>query len=239
MKNAKIKNESGMLIVEATMVFPMMFLIIFLMLFAGNAYLQKCRIEALVTEWAIEGAARCANPMLDEIAAAVEKAEKEAQEKAEKDGAEVEKISGITIDTASLQYEPYRYLLGGMKDIKTEIEGELDKEIKAMSSGLFAEMKPLLGEDSLSVEFNNHFIYSTFSIQVAYKIQLPIRLMGMDEFIYMNISTRVDVPVSDSPEFIKNIELAQDYMERFGAVTKINELTSKVVEWKNNIFKKE
>ena len=39
MKNFK-ESERGMVIVEATIVFPVMFLVIFLMLFTGNAYLR-------------------------------------------------------------------------------------------------------------------------------------------------------------------------------------------------------
>ena len=239
MKREREKNESGMLIVEATMVFPMMFLIIFLMLFAGNAYLQKCRIEALVTEWALEGAARCANPLLIRVEEAVEKAETAAAEKAAKDGTEVAEITSISVDMEDFDYEPYRYLLGGMSDIKTAVQTEIKKKIDEINSGLFAEMEPILGDDSIAVDYNWSFLCSTFSVQVSYKIKLPVRLLGMDEYIYMNISTRVDVPVSDSPEFIKNVELAQDYMERFGVVEEIQNLTTKFNEWKDTVLKKD
>lgn len=37
-----------MMIVEATIVFPVMFLVIFLMIFLGNAYYQKARVESIV-----------------------------------------------------------------------------------------------------------------------------------------------------------------------------------------------
>ena len=63
------KNESGVVFVEASVVFPVMFLVIFLMIYAGNAYLQKARVEAIVTEIAIDGAAYCADPMSRDVEA--------------------------------------------------------------------------------------------------------------------------------------------------------------------------
>lgn len=38
----RLLDERGALIVEASIVFPTMFLAIFFMLFVGNAYTQKC-----------------------------------------------------------------------------------------------------------------------------------------------------------------------------------------------------
>ena len=63
----KVKKDEGMLVVEATIVFPVMFLVIFLMIFMGNAYFQKSRIDSIVTQMAYYGSAQCADPLLREI----------------------------------------------------------------------------------------------------------------------------------------------------------------------------
>ena len=42
-----MKNEKGATIVEASVVFPIVFIIIIIMLILGNAYYQKCRVEAI------------------------------------------------------------------------------------------------------------------------------------------------------------------------------------------------
>ena len=58
-----IKEEKAVAtIVEATVVFPIMFLVIIFMLFMGNAYYQMSRIDAIVAECAMEGAAACTDP---------------------------------------------------------------------------------------------------------------------------------------------------------------------------------
>lgn len=218
----RLRDEKGALIVEASIVFPVMFLVIFLMIFAGNAYLQKCRIEAIINKLSIEGAAYCADPMLSMI-----------NERSEEDSefANEGNIPGFNVNV-----KPYRYLIGGMNDIISEIDGKVQAEVSQLSSGLFSGMKPadiVYGEP----EFNNGFIYSTFSIEISYNIIMPIRLLGDTENILMAFSTRVDVPVTDSPEFIRNVDMIEDYLGKYGITDWINEkvgkLMEKVNEWKN------
>lgn len=198
-------RESGMVIVEATIVFPVMFLVIFLMIFAGNAYLQKCRVEALVSEMAIDGAAYCADPMLDEVESGT-----------------------IPAHTTKDIIQPYRYLIGGMNDVEAEIETNLTTKISELSTGLFSNMKP--SSAVVDVKYNNGFIYSTFSVEVEYKIEIPVRLLGASDYIALQISTRSDIPVSDTTELIRNIDMIEDYMEKFGVKEKLEEGKAKVTE---------
>lgn len=203
----KWKNdEGGMLIVEASIVFPVMFLVIFLMIFAGNAYLQKCRVEAIVNNLAIDGAAYCADPMLDDIE------------------------SGSIPSLSEHDVYPYRYLLTGeMGNIEDDIYSELESKISGMSSGLFSGMKPK--NYIIDVKYHNGFIYSTFSVDVEYKIQMPVRLLGESEYISLAVASHAEMPVSDTSEFIRNVDMVGDYMEKFGVTEKINEMINKVKEW--------
>ena len=57
MRKLRELSERGMMIIEAALVFPIMFLAIFFMFFMGNAYYQKCKVEAIVTELTLDGAA--------------------------------------------------------------------------------------------------------------------------------------------------------------------------------------
>ena len=41
----KIKNENGMAIVEATYVFPIIVIVVFLLIYIGNGYWQKCQLS--------------------------------------------------------------------------------------------------------------------------------------------------------------------------------------------------
>lgn len=200
------KEESGMVIVEASIVFPVMFLVIFLMIFAGNAYLQKCRVDAFVNGFALDAAAYCADPMLDDI-----------------EGGTIPSLEGLNV-------YPYRYFdANGVGDIETEIRSQLDTKIRNMSTGLFSNMEP--ANIVVNTEYNNAFLYSTFSIDVEYKIVMPIRLLGDSENISLDIATHADMPVSDNAEFIRNIDMVEDYMEKYGIIEKIKEMAEKVKEW--------
>ena len=200
-----LKNETGLAIVEATIVFPVMFLVIFLMIFAGNAYWQKCRVDAYVNKMAIEGAARCADPMLE----AIEK--------------------GYIPDVDDIEVRPYRYLIGGMSDIETSIKRNVTNKVRNLNTGLFSGMQP--ASVVADATYNNGFIYSTFSVSVEYKVCIPVRLMGASDFVFMRLSSHADVPVSDTTEFIRNVDMVEDYLQRFNVPTKLEELIAKVKEW--------
>lgn len=202
----QMKKENGALIVEASIVFPVMFLVIFFLMFAGNAYLQKCRVEAIITEEVLAGAAYCADPMLDDI--------------------ESGQIPGF----GDVDIQPYRYinLMSGMSDITAEIQENIEKRIAKLDSGLFANMKP----DSVLVmepDFNNFIICSSFSVDATYKIQIPIRLLGQSEYLSLDVMTRTDVPVTDVPEFIRNVDMIEDYVSRFTG-EEFDEYLPKLVE---------
>lgn len=195
----KIKTEKGAVhIIEATIVFPIMFLIIFMMITVGNAYLQKCRVESTVVQMAYYGAAQCADPLVKLVS------------------------EGGKAPVASNEHEvlPYRYLLRGkseMSSIESDIQRQLKANIEKLGSGFFGGMSPKI--TTVKAKFNNKFVYSTFSVEVGYKVMIPIRLIGMDDFFSIKFSSRIDVPVSDTPEFVRNIAMLEDWLESNEAAT--------------------
>lgn len=199
------KNESGMVFVEASVVFPIMFLVIFLMIYAGNAYYQKCRVEAIATELAINGAAYCADPLLT--------------------SAEGGKIPGL----ATHNVYPYRaFDKDGVGTTKADIQEKLTKEIEGLDTGLFTGMKPDVRV--AKADYKNGFIYSTFTVDVEYKIMLPIRMLGSNENVSLDFSTHVSMPVSDTTELIRNVDMVEDYLEQLGVMEKVDEFTAKITE---------
>lgn len=201
----KLNNEKGALIVEASIVFPVMLLVILFMFFVGNMYLQKCRVDAIVSQGAIEGAAYCADPLLTSVEA-----------------------GGIP-SCSSVDVQPYRYLIGGMNGIENKISGSINDKLESMGSGLLYGMEP--DANSAKVKFNNAFLYATFSVEVEYEITFPIRLLGQEEKLSLDMVSRSEVAVPDSPEFIRNINLVQDYMERTKATEKITKMMDTAKGW--------
>lgn len=192
----KVKNkEDGMLIIEATIVFPIMFLVIFLMYFLGNAFFQKSRVDSIVTQMAYYGSAQCADPLLKYV----------------------QSSGGVPAYGLNYEIQPYRYFIGevssnaGMSKIETDVESQISTKINALKSGLFSGMKPQI--INLEAEFNNAFVYSTFFVEVNYRIPFPIRLLGMNNNFSMKASALCEVPVSDTPEFIRNVDMVGDWVE--------------------------
>lgn len=108
-----------------------------------------------------------------------------------------------------------------------------------MGSGLFSGMKPT-GYDTggLQVKYKSSFIASSISVDMEYRIDLPIRLLGDRDNLSMKFRTHTEVPVGDTPEFIRNVNMVDDILEVTGAkevmMTKIQELRQFV----NDLFHK-
>lgn len=183
------KSEKGAVqIVEATFVFPIMFIILFFLIYMGNAYYVKAQVESVVETYAIEGAGYCADPILETI-----------------------KKTGSVPSLSNLKTQPYRYIFGGMNDIESEIGRNVESEINGQSSSFFRNMKPKLKTSYSNIaKFNNYVVYSTFSVEVEYVVEFPIRFMGADAPPMLTINSRSEVPVNDTAEFIRNTDMVID-----------------------------
>ena len=197
------KKESGAIFVEASVVFPIMLLVIFVMIYAGNAYYQKARVESLVASAVSDGAAYCADPLVKSAEA------------------------GSFPSVADLDVQPYRALLtGGAKQTAERIAGDLKKSIQGLGDGHFTGMKPKV--KSVNAVYNNHFIYATFEVTVTYEIVFPIRMLGERENVSLTFSTHRSSPVTDTVELIRNVNMIEDYMEQTGIMEGIDKLKEKI-----------
>ncbi|MCL2747174.1 MAG: pilus assembly protein [Oscillospiraceae bacterium] len=197
------KREGGMVIIEATIVFPVMFLVIFFMIFMGNAYYQKCKIEAIVTELTLDGAAYCASPLLRDV---------------DKTG------KAPTFGKSTDPWRYYRYFTK-MGNTQQAIEQELETQVGGVGTGLFSCMKP--NRPSAKVQPNNYVVYSTFSIDLDYMVPLPIKLLGEQYFSSFRVETHAESAVTDAPEFIRNVNMVEDYLKQTGVDEKIKEAIDK------------
>ena len=119
-----------------------------------------------------------------------------------------------------------------MEDIKSFIENEFRKRLDNVSPGLFSGMKP--SQSTVWVQPANYVVYSTFSVDVDYRITIPIKLLGENHFSALRVSTRAEAPVTDVPEFIRNVNMVEDYLIQTGTMDKIQDALNSV----KNIFKK-
>lgn len=220
----KLKNNKGAVIVEAAIVFPVMFFVLLFIIFIGNLFYEQARIDSIVTQYAIRGAQCVADPFLDEM------------------------YQGKTVPTnpKKVVLEPYRYIFGFTENSSiSQIENMLTKEIKEEinNGGLIffdnSSGKYMSTDNGNKIcEFKNHFLYSTFVVQVNYKVQIPISFMDAGKPTILKMSSRAEVPVSDTDEFIRNIDMAVDLLEDTKAGNTIASIFQKVTDFINTFANK-
>lgn len=189
-KIRKEHNEEGALVIEATFVFPIMFFIIFFLILMGNMYYLKAKIDSVVSQEAIRYASYYADPMQKGIV--------------DEDFAIPEDVSGTDNETSYL----YRYLLG--ETVEEADEDALTEKIE--DTGFFSDMTPV-DIDIEEHKFRNWIIYQTYVVEISYKLQFPIKFIFQDENISLDMNSKDEVPVIDTPEFIRNVDMAVDYAE--------------------------
>lgn len=210
----QLDSERGAVtIVEAAIIFPIMFIVLIFLIYMGNAFYIKTQIDGIVVDKAIKGAAYCADPLLATI-----------------------EETGSVPALKDLDVQPYRYLFGGMDDIEASIGSEVTREIQGTYTSFFKNMKPEV--QSSSAKFNNYILYSTFSVDAKCKIGFPIRMLGTDETFAITLNVRSEVAVNDTTEFIRNVDMAIDYFGDSPVGEKISNLFQKIRDFMDSFADK-
>lgn len=190
----KVKKEKGLVIIEATIVFPVMFFVLFFIIYIGNAYFQIAQVDDCVSRAALKGAQCIANPQ------------------------QYETVDEGMIPLKVNNAEPYRYIIGelpggSINEIERKIENDLIKEINESTLSFFIKMNPkVTGSTDKIAEFNNYFLYSTFKVGVKYEVRFPIRFFGAAEPTILRLQSHAEVAVSDTPEFVRNVDMVADML---------------------------
>lgn len=125
-----------------------------------------------------------------------------------------------------MDLQPYRYLAAMLTESRKQMLNErINDRVSGLGSGFFTGMTP---DFSISnVKFDSKFIYSTVTVDATYDIEVPFKILGMDEFMKISYATHTDIPVSDVPEFIRNVDFAEDLVQRVTG-SDISEQTGKL-----------
>lgn len=215
----KLNNERGAVtIVEATFIFPIMFIVLIFLIYMGNAFYIKTQIDGIVVDKALKGASYCADPML----------------------ATIEETGSIP-NIKDLDVKPYRYLciFGDSESVKTiedKITKEVKSEIQSTYTSFFKNMKPEIG--TCKALYNRGLLTSTFSVDVECRIGFPIKMLGTDETFAVNMNIRSEVAVNDTAEFIRNVDMVIDYFCDTSFGQSIKGVFEKINEFMQNFSKK-
>ena len=201
--NMMIKNEKGALIVESTLVFPIMFFVLFFLIYMGNMMYMRSRVDSIVSDAAVEAAAYCADPYLSQVMGGV---------------------PGTINDV-----KPYHNLLGN-SSLAVPIRNKMMRRINSLGSGFFSGM----GLSSVTVnkfDYKKGLITSTFTVDVSYRIRFPIKFIGEEKSTILLIHSSQTVPVTDTGEFILDVDMAVDFMQQTGIDKKLNDMMQKIQEF--------
>lgn len=208
------QERGAVTIIEATFVFPIVFFIVFFMIMAGEGYYQHARVEQAVTSAAISGAARCENPMLSEVI----------------------KQGSVPTDPTAVDVVPYRYILTSRaKGIADEVASDLGKTIRSFEPLLFRGMSP----QNVSVEAIPHInvLVSSLEVKCSFDVPFPIRMIFSEKSMKMSYSVQMTAPVGDPSEFVRNVAMIKDVIERSevasGIMDTLGEIAGKVGDFLN------
>ncbi len=189
MKGIIKRTDGAVQIVEASFIFPIMFIILFFLIYMGNMFYIKAQVTSLAEVYAIKGANYCADPILKDI-----------------------EKNGTFPSLSSMDLDPYRHLFGGNGTVETEIEEKIVSEVSGSTSSFFKNMKPTITTAKSDIAtYHNYIIYSTFSVDFDMDIYFPIKFFGKNTRPMLQMSARAEVPVDDTAELIRNTDMVIDY----------------------------
>ncbi len=198
-----IKNDKGAIMtVEASFVFPILFFVLFFLIYFGNAYYVKSNVDYVVSRYAIQGAAECADPNLKAV------------------------IEGKSVpNNVKARNYPYRYLTSGYgSGVASRMSSKIKTDIK--NTGFFKNMQPT--NVKCNVKYNNKFIYQSLKVDVVYEIKFPIRFIFFNEATVLKMCSSAETPVCDSAELVLNTNMVIDFIEHTGLDEKFNEIVGKL-----------
>ncbi|MCI9537542.1 MAG: pilus assembly protein [Eubacterium sp.] len=210
-----LTNENGaVMIVEASFVFPIMFFVLFFLIYFGNMYVVKSAISRFTSTCAIKGAEYYSNPWVKEV---------------------TQNYLGNDVPTKNDDVKPYRHIFSS-KQIQNDMKTELEDKIKSYGGGFFANMNPT--DISCKTEYKNYVLYSTFTAETTYKLTFPIKFIGERDAMSINFNTYETVTITDGSEFVRNTDMAVDYLERSKIVNDLMDNLKKGFEKVKGIFGK-
>lgn len=210
----KDRQRGAVVIMEAAFVFPIMFFVVFILLMLCEGYYQYARVERACVIAAVQGAARCENPMLETV----------------------QKNGQVPTSTTAAKVRPYRYILTEeAQQIATEMEGELTETIENMNCLAFRGMTPT--EVLVHIKPRMNVLVSAFPVNCEFKIRLPIRMIFSNEDLTFRYEVTIIEPIGDPTEFVRNVSTVQDYLERNATITeylqKIQDAFAKIARFIN------
>lgn len=199
MKKIRIHDTRGNSLVENVIILPLVFILIYALIFLAFTMYDKVMIDSAVQR----GAAYASKIIADPNYAAIVN---DARSEDDILDTGIGDASAIRFDGVGNNVMPYRYISGSFKSY-------LEPLVKDETYSIIESMKipwSRVDADDVSVTTKNYVVYQ--NVTVSAKVHFPINplftLVGFpDEFEY---EAKTTVSVNDPDEFIRNADLIVD-----------------------------
>lgn len=190
-KNKLFKNR-GSLVIEATFVYPIMFFTLLFLLYMGNAYYIKARVQSVVSAEAITYAEKFSDPNYENFSESIP----------------------TSVSDEEVTNHLYRYIdVFNLTDYGVATQSEKEELIERIeASNFFDGMTPSV-TNVKTHRVHNYAIYHTYEVEVEYDIKFPLRMLFREEPTILHMDVREETPIADTPEFIRNVDMGVDYFE--------------------------
>lgn len=212
------RGAAGMVIVEATFVYPVVFLVLIFVLMLGDVYYQRARIEAVVIDTALVGSASASSSALEQVV--------------------VDQATGLGVmDASKIENDPYRFVFnmgsdGSVSENLAKYKESLTDQIGDGDASFFG-LAPDIG--SADVQYTSRFIYGDYLVSAGYDVDVPMATMLMPEGkATLGFGATAVSTVTSMGELTRNIDLVDDAYRSSGAkdlVDAVDNLATKVHEY--------
>jgi len=114
----------------------------------------------------------------------------------------------VPTSSVDVDVKPYRYIFTGyINDVGEVVSSAINDAVKDL--GFFSTMSVTT---KCNAEPKSGIFYSTFFVEAEYSVKFPLKILGM-EIAILKFNSYSEVPITDVGEFIRNIDMAIDYIE--------------------------
>lgn len=222
------KDESGVIIIEASIYFPIVIFTVFAMIYFGMVKYQESILTFQVQKLAIMGAKEIAY---------------QGYEVFTKDGSfrssavDFPDSTDFSAEIKNYYNRHSKYLYNEWKFQYDGDRSRLEKELSEMLSA----RSFLTGVTSrCTVDINNYVIGRNITVKASYGLQSPKFLSIVGVPLDLTLKTKVTQSASNPVELVRNIDLATDLidflLERFGVKDRVDSFLKKAEDIKNKIL---
>lgn len=213
-----LREESGTIMVEATIYYPIVIFAVFAMIYLGMVKYQDSLLAYQVEHFAVQGGREVAYQGYEEL-----ETEGETFPGAEAFEAYYDRH-------AEHLYNEWRF---NYSQEESRIRGELEEALsrKSFLTGV---------ETTAKVDISNYVIGKSIQVTATYGVESPRFLTHIGVPLELRLGTSVKQNASNPAELVRNIDLAGDLidflLERFGVKGKVDGFLKKVEDIKNKIL---